>query len=325
MSTQDTMPASQIRPLISVVVPVFNEATQLVEFWRRLSVVSAGLAGRYRMEAVFVEDGSSDNSFAVLGELCAQDSRVVVVKFSRNFGKEAALTAGLDQARGDWVVVIDADLQDPPELIPELIAAAENGFDVALARRSVRRGETPAKRATSKSFYWVMNLLNPQVRIPFDTGDYRLMSRRVVDAVLQLREGHRFMKGVFAWVGFRTTTVSYERKARYAGASSYNYLKMIGHATDGITSFSTVPLRIATWFGLLCSSLALGYGAVIVIRTLILGEPVRGFPTLMAGIFFLGGVQLLCLGIIGEYVGRGYEESKRRPLYIVEQKLHNRL
>ncbi|MES0873542.1 glycosyltransferase family 2 protein [Sinimarinibacterium thermocellulolyticum] len=301
-----------------VIVPVFNEAAVVGELWRRIDAVAAR-APRYAFRIVFVDDGSRDGSFDELTRLAAHDPRITALKLSRNFGKEAAMTAGLDFAVGDWTVIIDADLQDPPELMLEMLAKAEQGYDVVYARRHARRGETWQKKFFAHLFYRLMGALNPGFDLPRDTGDYRVMSRRAVAAVLRLRETHRFMKGIFAWIGFPSAEVLYDREPRHEGRSKFSFLKLLNHAIDGITSFSTAPLRIATYLGLLVSLAAFVYGSVIVVQTLLYGNPVAGFPTLITSVLFIGGVQLLCLGIIGEYVGRIYGESKQRPLYLIER------
>ncbi len=305
---------------VAVIVPIYNEAAILGELWRRLLAVASG-AERRQFRFVFVDDGSQDGTFEALLALAAKDARITVIKLSRNFGKEAALTAGLDGVDSDWTVVIDADLQDPPELIPALLAKADEGYDVVYARRRIRHGETWMKKTSAHLFYRAMGALNPAFEIPRDTGDYRVMSRRAVQAVGELRETHRFMKGIFAWVGFPSAEVLYDREPRHQGRSKFGFIKLLNLAIDGITSFSTAPLRIATYLGLLVSVVAFLFAAVIVIKTLLYGDPVAGFPTLVTSILFIGGVQLLCLGIIGEYIGRIYGESKRRPLYVIDRQV----
>ncbi len=306
------------RPEVSVVIPVFNEAEVLTELWRRIKAVIDG-AGEYAFRVVFVDDGSRDCTFGELERLASRDSRITAIKLSRNFGKEAAMTAGLDFVDSDWTVIIDADLQDPPELMVKMLAKAAQGHDVVFARRHVRHGETWQKKFFAHLFYRLMGALNPSFSLPADTGDYRVMSRRAVEAVLKLRETHRFMKGIFAWIGYPSAEVLYDREPRHEGKSKFNFLKLLNHAIDGITSFSTAPLRLAPYLGLLVSFAAVPYGSLIVIQTLLYGNPVAGFPTLITSVLFIGGVQLLCLGIIGEYVGRIYGETKQRPLYLVER------
>ena len=269
-------------------------------------------------ELVLVNDGSTDATLDVMQRLRAADPRIAVVNLSRNFGKEAATTAGLDHAQGDAVVLLDADLQDPPELIPALVAAWREGFDTVYAQRRERHGDTWLKRATASAFYWVMSQAGP-VRVPRDTGDFRLMSRRVVVALSGLRERHRFMKGLFAWVGYPSVAVMYDRAPRHAGHSAWSYWKLWNLALEGITGFTTAPLRLATYFGLVIGAGAGLYLTVVVVRTLLFGNEVPGYPSLLAVILLLGGTQLLTLGIMGEYLARVFNEVKGRPLYLTER------
>jgi len=303
-------------PVFSVVVPVFNEAAGLEEFHERITRVMRGLKDPY--EIVYVNDGSRDASLRVLEMLHHQDRRTAIVNLSRNFGKEVAMTAGLDHARGQAVIIIDADLQDPPEVIPDLVAAWRDGYDMVYAQRRAREGETWLKTATAKAFYRTMERVG-RVQLPRDTGDFRLMSRRVVDALLQLRERHRFMKGLFAWVGFPSKPVLYDRAPRHAGETSFNYWKLWNLALEGITSFTVMPLKVATYMGLAVAAFAVLYGAQMILRTLLFGNPVPGYPSLMVVILFLGGAQMVTLGVLGEYVGRIFNEAKRRPLYLLER------
>jgi len=310
--------ASPAGPVLSVVVPCHDEADGLPTLHARLSTVMNALALSW--ELVCVNDGSTDATLAVLRRLRAADARMTVINLSRNFGKEAALTAGLDHARGEAVIVIDADLQDPPELIPELVARWRDGFDVVYAQRRRRDGDGWLKRATARGFYRLMSRVGG-VRLPRDVGDFRLMSRRATDAVLTLREHHRFMKGIFAWVGFPSVAVPYDRAAREAGSSSWSYWRLWNLALEGITSFTTAPLRIATYVGLLVALVALLYGVFLIVHTIVMGASVPGYPSLMTVVLFMGGVQLMTLGILGEYVGRVFNETKRRPLYLLERVL----
>jgi glycosyltransferase involved in cell wall biosynthesis len=245
-----------------------------------------------------------------------KDSRVVVIDLSRNFGKEAALTAGLDHTLGDCAIPLDADLQDPPEVIPELLAKWQEGFDVVNAVRLSRDGESWFKRASAHTFYRIINRMS-EVDIPADTGDFRLLSRPVLDALKTLPERRRFMKGLFAWVGFQTTSIYYRREPRYAGKTKWNYWRLWNFAVEGITSFSQVPLQLAAHLGLIVSALAFIYAVYLIIGTLVYGNPVKGYPSMMVAVLFLGGVQLIALGVIGEYLGRIYEETKGRPVYLV--------
>ena len=299
----------------SIVVPAYNEQEVLPEFHRRLCGVLAQLEGS--SEIVYVNDGSRDNTLAVLHELRRNDARVAVVDLSRNFGKEIALTAGLDYARGAAAVAIDADLQDPPELIPELVKQWNAGYDVVYAKRTTRDGETWLKKLTAKLFYRVIRRVS-DVTIPEDSGDFRLLSRRALDALKQLREQPRFMKGLFAWIGYPQQAVLYRRDARFAGITKWNYWKLWTLALEGITSFTTAPLKIATYIGVLAALLAFLFALFIVYKTLVYGDPVRGYPSLTVIVLFLGGIQLVALGVIGEYLGRMFTETKNRPLYLVK-------
>lgn len=300
----------------SVVVPTYNEAAGILEFHRRLSEVMGKLGQNW--EVIYVNDGSTDGTLDLLTALSQADSHVGLISFSRNFGKEIATTAGLDYASGEAVIVIDADLQDPPEVIPALVDGWREGFDMVYAQRRARAGESWLKRATARWFYRLMRATN-RVKLPVDTGDFRLMSRRVVDAVVRLREQHRFMKGLFAWVGFSTRAVMYDRDPRYAGRTSWNYWKLWNLALEGMTSFTVMPLKVATYAGMAVALFAIVYGAQVVIKTLMFGNPVAGYPSLMTVVLFLGGLQLMTLGIIGEYLGRVFNETKQRPLYIVDR------
>jgi polyisoprenyl-phosphate glycosyltransferase len=295
---------------------MFNEAEVIGETHRRLTAVMATLANPW--EVIYVNDGSRDATLREVETLQQTDRHVAVVNLSRNFGKEIATTAGLDHARGDAVIVMDADLQDPPEVIPRLVDAWHNGYDMVYAQRRRREGDTWLKKRTAAAFYRVMRNLG-EVPLPPHVGDFRLMSRRVVDAVRQLREHHRFMKGLFAWVGFPTTAVVYDREPRGGGNTKWSLWKLWNFAIEGITSFSVGPLKLATYLGLFVAVFAVVFGGQLILRTLIFGNPVPGYPSLMAVILFLGGTQLVTLGIIGEYLGRVFNETKHRPLYLVER------
>ncbi|MCC7281407.1 MAG: glycosyltransferase family 2 protein [Acetobacteraceae bacterium] len=307
-------------PELSVVVPAYNEQEVLGAFHARLAAALGPLGLAW--EVVYVNDGSRDATLATMLSLRAADPRAAVVNLSRNFGKEIALTAGLDHARGtEAVVVIDADLQDPPEVIAELVAVWREGVDVVYAQRSVRHGEGVVKRATAAAFYRLMQRVGGRVVLPKDTGDFRLMSRRAVDALLRLREQHRFMKGLFAWIGFPARAVLYERAPRAAGTTKWNWWKLWNLSLEGITSFTVGPLKLATYLGLLTACGAVLYALQVIVKTLVLGADVPGYPSLMTVVLFLGGVQLMTLGIIGEYLGRVFNETKQRPLYLVERHL----
>jgi glycosyltransferase involved in cell wall biosynthesis len=308
-------------PTFSVVVPAFNEADCIDEFHQRLAAAMESLGS---WDAIYVDDGSEDTTRETIETLRRADPRIALVCLSRNFGKEIATTAGLDHARGEAVIVIDADLQDPPEVIPELVAAWRQGFDMVCARRRVREGETALKKLSAHAFYRMMHHTG-RIKLPRDTGDFRLMSRRVVEAVCKLREQHRFMKGLFAWVGFPVTTVFYDRAPRSAGQGKWSYWKLWNLALEAITSFTVMPLKIATYFGLVVALLSVAYGAEVIVKTLLFGNEIAGYPSLMTVMLFLGGIQLMTLGVIGEYLGRIFNETKRRPLYLVERFLPSRV
>ncbi len=308
------------RPALSVVVPAYNEQEVLAAFHARIMPVMEAIGLPF--EIVYVNDGSRDATLEIMLRLQAADPRVAVVNLSRNFGKEIALTAGLDHAAAtEAVVVTDADLQDPPEVIPDLVAAWRQGFDIAYAQRRVREGETWFKIATANAFYRVMQRIGGRVQLPPNTGDFRLMSRRSLDALLALREQHRFMKGLFAWVGFPSVAVPYDRAPRAAGTTKWNYWKLWNLSLEGITSFTVGPLKIATYLGFATAVFAALYAIQLIVRTILFGNPVAGYPSLLAVVLFFGGVQLMTLGIIGEYLGRIFNETKGRPLYIVERHL----
>jgi polyisoprenyl-phosphate glycosyltransferase len=303
--------------LISIVVPAYNEDGVILEFNRRLSLVRRDLS--VPSEVIFVNDGSTDNTLRLLRALKAADPTIGIVDLSRNFGKEIALTAGLDFAHGDAVVMIDADLQHPPELIPKFIARwRQEDVDVVYGRRASRTGESPAKKVTSQAFYHVINRLSGRL-IPVDASDFCILSRRTVDALAGVRERHRFMKGLFAWIGYRQVPMLYEPDPRFAGISKWNYWKLWNFSIEGITSFSIEPLKVATYIGVIVAILAILYAFYMIIQTIIFGNPVPGFPSLLVAILFLGGLQLMFLGIIGEYLGRTFNEVKQRPLYLVRQ------
>ncbi len=308
-------------PVLSIVVPVYNERDVLPVFLQRLMAVVTRIG--LSTELIFVDDGSKDDSAAYLIEQSLRIPILRVARLSRNFGKEAALTAGLDLARGAATVIIDADLQDPPEEIPRMINAWQEGADVVCMRRSQRAGETAFKRLSAHLFYRLLNRIS-RFDIPEDTGDFRLMSRRVVDALRQLPERQRYMKGLFAWVGFPTTLLMYARDARAAGKTKWNYMALFGLAFEGITSFSITPLRWATALGSIAAIAGALFGLGIVIKTLLYGDAVQGYPSLMAVITFLGGIQLVSIGLLGEYVGKTYFEAKQRPMYLIQDVIEGR-
>ena len=315
----NTAAARPPRPLISAVVPFLNEAATLPVLFAELEQQLGALGLPW--ELVLVDDGSRDESLEVVRSQLEQRPRLkaTVLSLSRNFGKEAALTAGLQASRGDVVVPLDADLQDPPELIGAMLEQWRQGFDVVYAVRRRRAGESSTKRLTAFGFYRLMGRLS-STAIPADTGDFRLMDRCVVEALLQLPERSRFMKGLFAWVGFRQSAIHYDRDARQGGKSNWNYWKLWNFALDGITSFSRVPLQVLSGSGVAIAFLALLYGSWMVLRTLVFGIDLPGYASLMTAVLFLGGVQLIGLGVLGEYLGRVFEEVKARPLYLVRER-----
>lgn len=304
---------------ISIVVPCLNEEEVLRETNRRLVAVLEQLPQKF--EILYVDDGSTDRTPEILHELQADDERIRVVRFSRNFGHQMAITAGLEHASGDAVAIIDADLQDPPEVISDFVAKWMDGYDVVYGIRSERQGETAFKLWTAKLFYRLIGKLS-DTEIPLDTGDFRLMSRRVVDALLAMPERDRFVRGMVSWLGFSQAAVRYRRAARAAGVTKFSLFKMLRFATDGIVSFSILPLRLATWVGFAASGIAL-LGILITVVERLMGVEglVKGWASILVAILFIGGVQLICMGIIGEYVGRIYGESKGRPLYVVRERM----
>lgn len=307
------------RELISIIIPCYNEQEVIKTCHEHVLEGMAGLP--FDFEIIYINDGSRDQTLNILKEINAEDKRARVLNFSRNFGKEAAMTAGLDHARGDALIILDADLQDPPSLIPELVKIwKEENADVVYGQRVEREGETWFKKMTASGFYKIINHISA-VEIPRNTGDFRLMNRRAVEALKKLREHHRFMKGLFAWIGYKQVALQYNRAPRAAGTTKWNYWKLSNFAMEGITSFSIVPLRIATLAGFLISLFAFGYGGFIIFKTLMFGRDLPGYPSLMVMITFLSGIQLLTIGILGEYIGRIFGETKNRPLYFIEEEL----
>jgi len=310
-----TKGAAENRHILSIIVPVYNEEAVIREFQSRLSDVLDGLS--MTVEVIYINDGSSDTTLEVLDTLREQDERIYLLDLSRNFGKELAMTAGLDHACGDAVIIIDADLQDPPELIPDMLDTWQQGFDVVYMKRRSRKGETWFKRLTAYGFYKLISKLG-KVKIPENVGDFRLMDRRAVTALCSLREENRFMKGLFAWVGYSQKALLYDRDERFAGETKWNYFKLWTLSLEGVTSFSTAPLKLASMLGLIIASGSFFYGLLVIINTILFGESVRGYPTMMVVILFLGGVQLITTGILGEYLGRMFMETKQRPLYLLK-------
>ncbi len=319
MATAPGGAAASIRGMdrLTVVVAAFNEAESLPLLQPRIAAALDALAGEIEGRVLYVDDGSRDATWSVMQSLAAADPRVGLLRLSRNFGKELALTAGLDRVEEGAALILDADGQDPPELISQFIAKWREGYDDVHGQRLERDGEGWMKRGTAHAFYRVIGRLS-KTPIPADTGDFRLLSPRALSGLRQLRERHRFMKGLFGWVGYNRVAIPYHREPRVAGASKFDWWKLWNLALEGITSFSTAPLRLATYLGLLTAVVAFLYGLWIIFKALLWGDRVAGWPTMMAVILFLGGVQLIALGVIGEYLGRLYDESKQRPLYLVD-------
>lgn len=303
---------------ISILIPAYNEEDVLEHLYQRLGKL-ANDNKNYDFEFMFADDGSTDKTLEIIKDYAETDDRIGYVSLSRNFGKEVGMIAGLDHVTGDATVIIDADLQDPPELIPKMIKYWEQGYDDVYAKRNSREGETWFKLLTATGYYWLMDKMTPQINIPKNTGDFRLLDKRCVEALKQLRESERYTKGMFSWIGFKKKEITYDRDPRAAGEIKQNYGKLFNLAFDGITSFSTTPLRISTALGILVSIVAFAYLFVVIVKAILFGDTVAGYPSLMAVVLFLGGVQLLSLGIIGEYIGRIFKESKNRPLYFVEE------
>jgi dolichol-phosphate mannosyltransferase len=312
ISTNDPSRGMQI----SVVIPLLNEEGNLPELHARLTAVLSSVADGHQI--IFVDDGSTDASPRVLRELADADPRVTALRLSRNFGHEAASTAGLDFATGDAVVLMDADLQDPPEVIPEMLARWRDGFEIVYARRRQREGESLFKRSTSWLFYRLLNVIS-DVAIPMDTGDFRLVDAKVIAALRQCRERDRFVRGLVAWTGFRAAAIEYDRPARKAGRTKYNPLKLLLLSLDAAVGFSTKPLRLASALGFLTTLFSLTETASIITQKLVWGIPIQGYALQTSGLFFLGGVQMLLLGILGEYLARIYRQTQGRPLYIVSE------
>ncbi|NEP04521.1 MAG: glycosyltransferase family 2 protein [Okeania sp. SIO2G4] len=310
------MPSEEKKVQLSIVVPFYNEEPNIDYLFERLISVLKPLEMTY--EIICINDGSKDNTLKLLVEYHQRNSLIKVVNFSRNFGKEIAITAGIDYTVGDAVIPIDADLQDPPELIVEMIAKWREGYDVVYATRRSRQGESWIKKFTAQRFYRTIQGLTP-VEIPPDTGDFRLMDRKVVEALKKLPETNRFMKGLFSWVGYQQTSILYDRGLRFKGETKWNYWQLWNLAIEGITAFSSIPLKIWSYIGISISLISFIYASFLVIRTLIFGIDVPGYASLIVAILFLGGMQLLSLGILGEYLGRVHEEVKRRPLYLVRE------
>jgi dolichol-phosphate mannosyltransferase len=311
------------RPELSLVIPIYNEEPVIPELNRRLREVMAQLERVVSSwEVVFIDDGSKDRSLELLREMAASEPRFKVLSFSRNFGHQLAITAGVDAAEGDAVVIIDADLQDPPEVVEAMVGKWREGFDVVYGVRRSRAGETIFKRFTAAAFYRVLRIMLGGMNIPVDAGDFRLIGRPVVLTMRSLKEKHRFVRGMVTWVGFKQFALHYDREARFAGETKYPLSKMIRFAIDAITSFSIVPLRFATWLGVLAGITA-GIGALFVIYAkLFTNDTVQGWTTIMIAVALGSSAQLIMIGILGEYIGRIYEEIKRRPLYVTQERIN---
>lgn len=301
--------------LISIIVPVFNEEDAIAPFLEKTKAVLS--YARLSFEIIFVNDGSTDSSLSILLDFAKTDHRLKIINFSRNFGKEAAISAGIDHATGDALIPIDVDLQDPPELIPTMIEHWRSGYDVVYGLRMSRDSDSFTKRTSATLFYKIFNYLSP-LKIPPDAGDFRLIDRRVAEVLRNIPERNRFMKGLFSWVGFKSIAVSYDRPNRKSGKTKWSTWKLWNFALDGILSFSTLPLRIWTYIGVTIAILSFLYGSYIVVRTLIFGIDLPGYASILTIILFLGGIQLISIGILGEYIGRVFIESKNRPLYVIE-------
>ncbi len=305
-----------MKKLVTIIIPAYNEEKVLPKLFNRLDKLSQN-ESNYLFEFLFINDGSKDSTMKLISEKSTIDNRISYINLSRNFGKERAMLAGFDYAKGDAIVIIDADLQDPPELIPNMISLWEEGYDDVYAKRESREGETWLKKATSKWFYSILDKIS-SIEIQRDTGDFRLLDRRAIEALKTLRESNRYTKGMFSWVGFKKKEITYKRDPRAAGETKWNYFKLFNLAIEGITSFTTSPLRISFIFGLLISSVAFFWILYLLIRPLF-GVPTGGgYSSLMSVILFLGGVQLLAIGIIGEYIGRIFIETKNRPVYLIQ-------
>lgn len=306
---------------LSIIVPVYNEREMLPIFHHHLAKVLSTLS-EDSVEVIYVNDGSCDDSWDVMLDLNSHYASIECINLSRNFGKEAAMTAGIDNAKGQAIILLDADLQDPPELIPDMLTAWRKGFDVVNMKRSARLGESKFKCWSAHVYYRLLDHLS-EVPLQKDVGDFRLLSRRVIEDIKKLSERSRYMKGILSWPGYKQTTISFERPERVAGETKWSFIQLVKLGLSGITAFSVKPLRISTWAGVLISASAFGYGLWILLKTLVFGEAVAGYPSMMLIQLFLGGVQLLAIGVLGEYVGRIYAEAKARPIYLIMDKERN--
>lgn len=313
MNKQQTANSKQ---LLSIIVPAYNEQEVLITFHQTITAIMNNVNMNY--EVIYINDGSIDSTESIILQLKQHHPEIVYIKFSRNFGKEAGMTAGFKICRGDAAIIMDADLQDPPSLIPAMLSAWSNGAEVVNMRRSLRQGDPLWKKVTANLFYRLISKIS-EIPIPANVGDFRLFSRNVINTINQLNERERFMKGIYAWVGYPQATIDYERKARIAGTTKWPFLKLINLAAQGIIAFSSAPLKIAMWLGLISSGSAFIYAGFFLIKSLIAPDAVHGFPTLIIAILFLGGLQLFCIGVLGEYTARIYTEVKQRPIYVIEK------
>jgi polyisoprenyl-phosphate glycosyltransferase len=306
-----------MKKLISIMVPVYNEEAVLTIFYNVLCKTVNKITN-YNFEIIFVNDGSKDQTLSILRKLKLEDHRISYLSLSRNFGKEIAMAAGFDYTNGDAVIIIDSDLQDPPELIFEMISKWEDGYDDVYAKRISREGETWLKKFTSRNFYRLLSRIS-KVDIQRNTGDFRLLSRKAVESIKKFKESERYTKGLFSLIGHKKIAIDFNRNPRAAGKTKWNYRKLFNLAIEGLTSFSTAPLKIFTYLGFIIAIIAFIYTFIIVFKTIVYGEPVRGYPSLVSIVLFIGGIQLISLGIIGEYLGRVFNETKNRPLYLVDE------
>lgn len=300
---------------ISVVVPCYNEEESVGLFYKEMSSVAEKM--EYEFEYILVNDGSKDNTLEILMELSSRDERVKYISFSRNFGKESAIYAGFSKASGDYVVMMDADLQDPPKLLPQMVEYIQQGYDSVATRRVTRKGEPPIRSFFARMFYKIINKIS-DVDIVDGARDYRLMTKQMKDAIVSMKEYNRFSKGIFGWVGFKTKWLEYENVERVAGETKWNFWKLFLYSLEGIVAFSTAPLVLASMFGIIFCLLAFIMILFIVVRTIAFGDPVAGWPSMVCIIFLIGGIQLLCIGIIGQYLSKTYLETKKRPQYIIK-------
>ncbi len=307
-----------MKPIITLVVPCYNEEATLQPFYEEITRV-AGIMSDVTLNVLFVDDGSADNTLNEMKRLAALDSHIQYISFSRNFGKEAAIYAGLQQAKGDYVAIMDVDLQDPPALLPEMYKAiVDEGFDSVATRRVDRKGEPPIRSFCARQFYKLMNKIS-QIDLVDGARDYRLMNRKFVNALLAIEEYNRFSKGIFGWVGFKTKWIEFENVERVAGETKWSFWKLFKYSLEGIVAFSTTPLDIASIAGIVSCVIALCMVVFVVLRRLIFGDPVAGWASIVSVILFLGGIQLLCMGILGQYLAKTYLETKKRPIYIVAE------